>query len=102
MATGDWLRFFLAGWGLGFTAYAIAQIAVPWLSHGRYRTWAFLPAPVMLVVVAVTANGYLAQSNLWPIWLIFISPLAFLYLMALGVDAFLHKPATVAPNKNAL
>jgi len=83
-------------WGpeafLGLVVIAIAfaaVIAYPPLQYsairqlrGGWRAAAFLPLAVMGVVVAVTVPALIGGSNLWPIYLIFITPFATVYLMA--------------------
>ena len=93
--------FALGGWGFFFIAYAMAQLAVPFLVRGRTRKWSLLPVPVMLFVLVVTVRAYDMHSNLWPIWLILISPLALLYLVGLGVVAKLRKAPGSSANGDA-
>ena len=84
-------------WGveaiLGLVVIGIAfgaVIAYPPLQYnairqlrGGWRAAAFLPLAVMGFVVAVTVPALVGGSNLWPIYLIFITPFAAVYLMAL-------------------
>ena len=60
--------------------YLVIQIIAAIKLKGFNRVIVALPAPVMLIVVMVTFYGYQQQWNLWPIYLIFISPLAILYV----------------------
>ena len=67
-----------------------AVVAYPGLQYrairelqGGWRVAAFLPLAVMAVVVAVTVPAIFQGSNLWPIYLIFITPFAAVYLLAL-------------------
>lgn len=50
---------------------------------GGWRKLAFLPLVPMSIVLIVTIQGLLQQSNLWPILIIFIAPLALVYLFIL-------------------
>lgn len=78
--------FFFTGWGLGFTAYVVVQVvALLALRTTRRRRIALLPAPVMLGVVLWTIYAYQAESNLWPIVMIFASPLAAIAVLALWI-----------------
>lgn len=75
----DW-AFFLVSFGLPFTLYLVAQVIALLRLRGHARAWAALAMPFMAWVVWLTADAYRQQSNLWPIALIFLSPLALAYL----------------------
>jgi hypothetical protein len=81
MDSGDWTRFFLMGWGLPFLLYIILQAVTLISVSGRYRVLALLPLPIMIVVAAIAFSSLRAGSNMWPIWIILISPIAVLYLI---------------------
>ena len=78
---------------LGLVVIAIgfgAVIAYPPLQHrairelrGGWRAAAFLPLAVMGVVIAVTVPALIGGSNLWPLYLIFITPFATVYILVL-------------------
>ena len=76
----NWFFFFTTSWGLPFTIYVVIQIIAAIKLRGLKRIMVLLPVPIMLIVIAVTFYGYQQQSNLWPIYLIFVSPLAILYV----------------------
>ncbi|HEG43075.1 MAG TPA: hypothetical protein ENH94_03395 [Phycisphaerales bacterium] len=76
----NWLGFFTVSWGASFTGYIIIQIIAAMKLRGLGRIIVLLPAPVMLIVIAVSFYGYQQEWNLWPIYLIFVSPLAILYV----------------------
>ena len=95
MNSEAWLAFFVGGWGSFFTAYVLGQILALLLLRGRIRKWAFLPVPLMLIVIAITVQAYASRSNLWPIWLILISALALLYLATLCGISALRKQSQV-------
>ena len=80
-----WLTFLLAGWGSFFSAYVVVQ-AVTLLALRRPQ-WYFaaIALPIMVFVVAITLEAVRQASNLWPVFLIFASPLALLYLLAVGI-----------------
>lgn len=81
----DWLRFFLLGPAVGFTAYVVLQVVGLWKLSGALRILALLPFPIMLWVVRDTIQAHQAGSNLWPIGLIFGGSIAagFLALLLL-------------------
>jgi hypothetical protein len=57
---------------------------------GRWRLWAVLPLGPMVFVLALTVYAFLKESNVWPIPLIFVGPLAAIYLSFLfGARALL-------------
>jgi len=66
-------------WG-GILVYPILQIIAVAGSKGIMRVLAFLPLAVMAIVFSVTIVGFNQESNLWPIFLIFISPVVLVYL----------------------
>jgi hypothetical protein len=51
--------------------------------NGARRWAALLPIFLMAPVAIMTYSAYMQQSNLWPIMIIFASPLAALYLLGL-------------------
>jgi hypothetical protein len=84
--------FFIGGWGSSFAAYvAVQAIALATLKRS-FRFWAMLPIPFMLVLAFITFSAYSHDSNMWPLLMIFLSPIALLYvvgleLVGLGVQA---------------
>ena len=84
MEAGSWITFFLGGWGTGFSAYVVLQSIA--LATLRKRLWyaATVTVPLMLYVVFVTIDGYVQDSNMWPIVMILGSPLAIVYVVALA------------------
>jgi hypothetical protein len=91
MTLGDesaWSTFFLAGWGLPFTLYVIAQTVAVVRLRGPARIWAAVPIPFMVLVLYVTLNAFVQQSNLWPIVMIFASPVALAYVVLVGIVVF--------------
>ena len=83
-----WSTFFLAGWGLPFTLYVVAQIVALVRLRGRARIWAAVPIPFMVLVLYVTWNAFAQESNLWPIVMIFASSVAFAYVLLVGIVVF--------------
>ena len=64
-------------------AYFLLQTLALWRLRGGWRIAAALPAVPMAAIVVQTAFAFLAQSNLFPILLLFGSPPASLYLILL-------------------
>jgi hypothetical protein len=62
--------------------YFVAQCyTLAW--RGAWRIAAAVPLVGMIPVIVLTFQEYRQQSNLWPILLLFASPLALLYLIVL-------------------
>ena len=79
-----------AGWGVLFMlvfactpAYLLAQALAFWRMRGRYRLAFWLPVGAMALVYLVALLGTLAGSNLAPIWVVFASPFALIYVIVL-------------------
>lgn len=68
---------------LAIPGYAVLQWQLARRWTGGWRVAALAPLVVMAPLAIHAALAFAAQSNLWPILLIFTSPLAFLYLLAL-------------------
>ena len=64
-------------------AYPLLQYSAIRQLRGGWRAFALLPLVVMGLVVAVTVPALIGGSNLWPIYLIFITPFAAVYLLVL-------------------
>ncbi len=62
-------------------AYIILQFVVIWRSTGVSRWVAAAPLVFMVPIVVLTVVGLVQESNLWPLLLIFASPVAFLYVL---------------------
>jgi hypothetical protein len=85
MAAADWIRFFLFGWGSTFTAYVVLQtLALCTLARPLWYA-GLVPLPFMLAILVVSLLAFKDNSNLWPLWLILVSPVAIVYL--LGIEA---------------
>ncbi len=83
MTSSELLSFLLAGWGLPFTVYILAQIFVPFRLRGAWRGLSLLPIPVMAYVAYATVVAFREHSNMWPILLIIASPVAACFLVLL-------------------
>ena len=69
--------------------YAVLQWQFARRWRGGWRVAALAPLIVMTPLAVHAALAFAAQSNLWPLLLIFASPFACLYLLALaGVRGF--------------
>ncbi len=75
---------------LSVLAYVVVQIMVLRRASGLGKVVAALPLVVMLPVVVLTVVNLALGKNLWPIFLLFVSPLALLYVV---VVAFVMRPA---------
>lgn len=90
-------NFFLAGWGLGFTAYVVLQsLALVALTRNRRRRIALLPGPVMLGVFLWTMYAYQTGSNLWPIVMIFASPVAAIAVLTIWIAIWVEERRELA------
>jgi hypothetical protein len=70
---------------LGVPGYFLLQIALMAATSGGWRRATLAPAVVMIPVLAYTVLAFAAQSNLWPLLLLFTAPLACLYLALLAL-----------------
>jgi hypothetical protein len=66
---------------LAIPAYIILQIVAILRSSGSFRWVAALPLVIMIPVFVFTGIAFAQNSNLWPLWLLFTSPLALLYVV---------------------
>jgi hypothetical protein len=81
-------------------AYIPLQVYTLIKWEGRWRWLALVPLVVILPVIAWTMVGFAQEKNLWPLLLIFASPLASLYLVSLMVLSGVHSrggTATAGP-----
>lgn len=83
MTPPELISFLLAGCGLPFTVYVLAQVFVPFQLRGAWRGLSLLPIPVMSCVVYATVAAFKQQSNMWPILLIIVSSVAAFFLALL-------------------
>lgn len=68
---------------LSLPGYAIVQIWSLKRLRGAWRKAAFIPLWMMGAALAVSVFALFAGSNLWPIWLILLAPLALIWLVAI-------------------
>ena len=67
-----------------FPVYVVLQGYTAWKWEGRWRLAALAPLLVMAPLVAYAVLAAVAQSNLFPLFVIFAAPPAVLYLVVLG------------------
>jgi hypothetical protein len=86
------------GWNLLATlliactpAYLVVQGFAFWRMRGRYRLAFWLPVGVMALVYLVALLGAAAGSGLAPIWVLFASPFALIYVIVLLARDFLRR-----------
>lgn len=75
----------MVGFWSGILVYPILQIIAVSGSKGIMRSLALLPLAVMAMIFTVTIIGYVQESNLWPIFVIFSSPVAVIYLFIIVI-----------------
>lgn len=68
---------------LSVPAYVVLQFYAPWRLAGGWRIASAAPLALMAPVLIATAYFYAMQSNLWPLYLLFASPVACLGLLGL-------------------
>lgn len=73
----------LMGWSI--PGYLVLQIYMLLTFRGAWRKAALVPLLLMVPLTGYTIFALLAGSNLWPLMLLFLTPLAFLYLVAVAV-----------------
>jgi hypothetical protein len=76
----SWIWFSPDGWGFYFTLYVGAQLFTLLVLRGRFLRIALWAIPVMLLVLLSTYIGEAEKSNLWPLPLIMVSPVALVYV----------------------
>ncbi len=76
---------------ISIIGYLILQPFLAYRFSGGWRIAALVPLIAIVPVVIHAGYGIATASNLWPLFLIISTPLAFLYLLIL---AGLHRCAT--------
>ncbi len=79
---GDWLVTLMA---LSLPGYLILQVMVWRRWRGTWRRAGLLPIWVAVPLLAYTVALLIAGSNLWPVILLLIMPILFLYLVGLSI-----------------
>lgn len=70
----------LMGWSI--PGYIVLQIHMFRKYEDHWRKLALLPLWIMIPLFAYTLFALLAGSNLWPLMMLFLAPLACVYLLA--------------------
>ena len=70
---------------LAVPAYILVQCVVIWRSSGPSRWVAALPLVVMVPIFILTVVALRQESNLWPLLLLFASPVALLYVVIVAL-----------------
>ena len=86
MDAAGWLRFLLFGWGSTFTAYVVLQTLALVTLKRPFLYSSLVPLPFMIAILALSLTDLRNGGNLWPLWLILVSPIAVVYL--LSIEAF--------------
>jgi uncharacterized membrane protein len=68
-------------------AYLVLQVVALMRSSGGSQAAAALPLVVMVPVFALSAVALVQESNLWPVLMLFASPIALLYVAVVAVLA---------------
>ena len=93
-----WGIYTAAGlWG-GILVYPLLQVVALWRLRDLLRRVAFIPAVLMVPVLGHAAYAYAQNSNLWPIFIIFLSPLANAFLLVLLLASGRKKKNDAAAN----
>lgn len=86
--------------------YLVSHILVavslkgPWSS--LWRVFSFLPVPVFGYVLFITVVAFQAESNLWPIIMIFYMPVECVYLtLLMGLHLLTRKKPAEKPTDSA-
>ena len=72
--------------------YLVAQAFALWHLRGRWSAWVWAPAAAMGALYLFVIVAGLAGSNLAPIWVVFLSPLALLYVIVLLIRDWRRRP----------
>ena len=70
---------------LTIPAYVVVQVIALMCSSSGSRMAAALPLFVMVPVFVHAAVGLLQENNLWPLLMLFASPIALLYVVVVAV-----------------
>jgi hypothetical protein len=76
--------------------YLLLQAGLAFWTSGGWRKATLAPAVIMVPILAYTVLALAGGSNLWPLLMLFTAPLAFLYLVVLGVSLVLWRLARAA------
>lgn len=97
-----WLQFFFLGYGLPFTVYVVFQFGAILMLVGRWRIAVSLPAPFMAMLLMDSLIAKDSHLNLWPVWLIVISPLAVIYVLLVWIGGIASRLRTLGRDPSVL
>ena len=83
------IEFFLAGQGLAFTIYVVVQVIGVAVAPSRMRWIPLAPSPIMIGVLFWTLYAYHRGSSLWPIIMIFASPISAIAVVAILIAVWI-------------
>ena len=72
-------------WGVAIFAYFFLQLFMAMRYRRGWRLAAMAPLVVMVPILIHVVLAFLAGSNLWPILIVLVAPLAFIYLLIVAV-----------------
>lgn len=78
-----WTKVLIDFMSISVPGYLVLQIFTLMRYRERWRKLAMLPLALMVPLIAYTLFALFASSNLWPLLLLFLTPFAFVYLIAL-------------------
>ena len=84
----SWL-IMLMGWSI--PGYIALQIFLLRRYREGWRTAALAPLALMIPLLGYTLIALLAQSNLWPLMLLMLTPIAFVYLAVLALIYYVQR-----------
>ena len=95
----EWIGGLIIGLGVAsIVGYLVLQAFLPWQFSGGWRIVALIPLLATIPLFGHAIYALNAGSNLWPIGLIFLMPVAFLYLVILLVVRSIRtRPRTSDP-----
>ena len=95
----EWIGGLMIGLGgISIIGYLLLQVLLPWRFSGGWRIAALIPLLAAIPLFGHAICALNAGSNLWPIGLIFLMPVAFLYLvLLLIVRSVWARPRTSDP-----
>ena len=78
--------------------YLIFQIYTSIKWKGKWRNAALAPLVITIPVIIASILGFLADSNLWPLYIVFIFPLTGAYLLILGLIKYFYSKIKLKNN----
>lgn len=72
-------------WGVAIFAYFFLQLFMAMRYRGGWFIAAVAPLVVMVPILIHAVLALLSGSNLWPILIVLVAPIAFIYLLIVAV-----------------